>query len=141
LAAWDSCQGWVAASLIGILTAIVAFLVDVAEATVSDWKTGFCSSNPLRNREECCTKKSPLFNVPDEVGEDCIHWKEWSGNYWGRFGIYVGFALAFGIVAGSITMTTKANLPAVKRDDGEDDGGDQGYDFHRTIIPSSKLAP
>jgi len=23
-------------------------------------------------------------------------------------------------------MTTKANLPAVKRDDGEDDGGDQG---------------
>ena len=115
-----------AASLIGILTAFVAFLVDIAEATVSDWKVGFCSSNLLQNREGCCTKKSPLLILSDDVGADCIHWKEWSGTYWGKFGIYVGFALAFGIIAGSVTMTTKANLPAVKRIDGEDDGGDQG---------------
>jgi len=27
LAIWDSCQGWVAASLIGVFTAVVAFLV------------------------------------------------------------------------------------------------------------------
>ncbi|KAG0649985.1 Chloride transporter -3 [Hyphodiscus hymeniophilus] len=126
LSAWDSCQGWVAASLIGIITAIVAFLVDLVEATVSDWKTGFCSTNPLRNRDECCTRKLPSFTVGGDVGEDCTHWNEWSGNYWERFGIYVGFASAFGIIAGSVTMITKANLPAVKRDNGEDDGGDQG---------------
>lgn len=115
-----------AASLIGIFTAIVAFLVDVAEATISDWKTGYCSSNPLRNRDECCRRKSPLLGIADEVGADCINWKEWSENYWAKFAIYIGYALLFGIIAGSVTMITRANLPAVKRDDGEDDGGDQG---------------
>jgi chloride channel 3/4/5 len=42
LALFDEASGWIAAALIGTLTACVAYLVDVAEATVSDWKTGFC---------------------------------------------------------------------------------------------------
>jgi chloride channel 3/4/5 len=111
--------------LIGIFTAIVAFIVDVAEATISDYKTGYCSSHPLRNRQECCTRKSPFFNVAEEVGEDCIYWKTWSGNYWASFGIYIGFAVAFGIIAGAVTLSTKANLPTVRRDDGNEDGGYQ----------------
>lgn len=40
LAAWDSCQGWVAAALIGFCTAIVAFLVgELQFSTASpDWE-------------------------------------------------------------------------------------------------------
>lgn len=34
----DQMSGWIAAALIGSITACVAFLVDIAEATVSDWK-------------------------------------------------------------------------------------------------------
>ncbi|KAG4425655.1 hypothetical protein IFR04_001117 [Cadophora malorum] len=116
LASWDSCQGWVAASMIGILTAIVAFCVDVAEATISDYKAGYCSSNVLRSRETCCTERSPL-NPQEGVGEDCADWMMWSEKYWTGFGIYVGFALLFGIIAGAVTMTTKANLPAARQDD------------------------
>jgi chloride channel 3/4/5 len=113
--------------LIGIFTAIVAFLVDVAEAMIADYKTGYCSPNVFRNRETCCTNKSPLVGVMEDVGENCSYWKTWSGNYWAGFGIYVGFALAFGVIAGAVTMTTKANLPAVTRDDAEyDAGGEQG---------------
>ena len=37
---WDKVQGWVAVALIGFLTAVVAFLVDIAQATVFDWKLG-----------------------------------------------------------------------------------------------------
>jgi hypothetical protein len=57
----------VAASLIGIFTAIVAFMVDVAEATISDFKTGYCSSvraiyfplrSDLRVRSELSLKES-----------------------------------------------------------------------------------
>ncbi|KAE8453773.1 hypothetical protein EG329_009285 [Mollisiaceae sp. DMI_Dod_QoI] len=126
--AWDSCQGWFAAALIGILTAIIAFIVDIAEATIADYKQGFCSTNLLRNREACCTPKSPPVGTMDElpVGEDCKAWKVWSNNYWSSFAIYVGFALLFGIIAAAVTMTTKANLPVAGEDD-EDDytGGDQ----------------
>jgi chloride channel 3/4/5 len=102
----------------------VAFLVDVVEATVSDYKHGYCSSNPFRNRESCCTDKSSFTTVED-VGENCADWKMWSQNYWGSFGIYVGFAVLFGIIAGSVTMTTKTNLPSP--DDKKDNlRGDQG---------------
>jgi len=41
----------------------------------------------------------------------------WSDTYWGSFGIYVGFALLFGIIAGVVTLTTKANLPAAAEHD------------------------
>ncbi|KAG4442740.1 hypothetical protein IFR05_001757 [Cadophora sp. M221] len=124
LAGWDSCQGWIAASMIGIFTALVAFCVDVAEATISDYKVGYCSSNPFQSREACCTKRSPLGTM-EEVGEYCEEWKMWSQNYWGSFGIYVGFALLFGIMAGGVTMTTKANLPAARKNDEDAQAGSE----------------
>jgi chloride channel 3/4/5 len=108
--------------LIGVFTALVAFMVDVAVATISDYKLGYCSTNFLSNRETCCTNKSPLV-VFQDVGEDCSAWKDWSSNCWGSFGIYVGSALLFGIIAGSVTMTTKANLPSVSQEDGVDYAG------------------
>lgn len=37
----------------------------------------------------------------------------WTDGFYGAFGIYVGFALAFGIISSSLTMLTKSNLPAV----------------------------
>lgn len=127
MSAWDSCQGWVAAALIGIFTALVAFLVDVAEATISDYKLGYCTSNLFRNREACCTQKSPVLNIAEDVGEDCSAWQSWSDSYWASFGIYVAFAFLFGVIAGSVTMTTKANLPSVKNDEGADAArGDEG---------------
>jgi chloride channel 3/4/5 len=109
--AFDSSQGWIAAALIGVLTAVVAFMVDVAEATVSDWKDGYCSSNVFYNRESCCTGgQTPFVLVDQHV--DCKAWHTWSSNYTGAFGIYVGFAIAFGIISSSVTMLTKSTLPA-----------------------------
>lgn len=115
---WDQAEGWVAAALIGTLTACVAFLVDMAVATVSDWKTGYCTSNPFSSKEMCCTKKAPLQSGNDlfvpfaETGTTCEAWHYWSDNYWGGFAIYVAWALLFGILSGSVTMTTRTNLPA-----------------------------
>ena len=106
--------------MIGVFTAVVAFLVDVAEITVADYKSGYCTTNVFRNRESCCMSKSPLPRVLEEVGEDCLEWYNWSNTYAGAFAIYVGFALLFGIIAGSVTMTTRANLPAVNSDEGEE---------------------
>ena len=127
LAGWDQCQGWVAAVLIGLFTAIVAFLVDIAEQTISDYKVGFCSSNPFRNRETCCTNISPLISTLETVGEDCSNWKMWTDSFWESFGIYVGFAVLFGIIAGAVTLTTKSNLLAASQDDGKDHmGGEEG---------------
>ncbi|KAK4944414.1 hypothetical protein LTR66_014499 [Elasticomyces elasticus] len=109
---FDSASGWIAAALIGTLTACVAFLVDVAEATVSDWKLGYCTRNPLLNREACCEDKSPLLGIASEVGDQCAHFKVWSDGFAPSFAIYVAFALAFGVISSTATMFTKRSLPA-----------------------------
>jgi chloride channel 3/4/5 len=67
-----------------------------------------------------------LFGTSETVGEDCSDWKMWSDSFWGGFAIYVGFAVLFGFIAGAVTMTTAANLPAASQDDGEDRVGGEG---------------
>lgn len=102
LKSWDAAQGWVAAFAIGAVTALVAFCVDVAVATVADWKEGYCSSRPWVDRRGCCD------------GEDrCEDWQPWAETNGGAYGVYIGFALFFGLIAGSVTLTTRTNLPAV----------------------------
>lgn len=100
LALADSASGWIAAAVIGVLT-VVVWIVDVAEATVSDWELEYCKPNPFLSRETCCK------NAPDEANCEEL-WKEWSRNYWACFAIYVGFALAFGIIGASAMMLTKS---------------------------------
>ena len=120
-----------AAALIGILTACVAFLVDVAEATVSDWKLGYCTSNPFANREACCTDRRPLFgSTKVNLGEGCEEWHMWTNGWSRAFGIYVGFALAYGIISSSLTMLTKSTLPAATPGHG---------DHHRGLHASTDL--
>ncbi|MCJ1312426.1 hypothetical protein MMC25_006100 [Agyrium rufum] len=143
--ALDASEGWFACALIGILTAIVAFAVDVAVATVSDWKIGYCTTSPFANREFCCTDRDPLLtfststvwttlarNISSgsgadigawaeggELGEDCAHWHTWSSSYGGAYGIYLGFALLFGIISASVTLLTKKSLPAASPGQGD----------------------
>ncbi|KZF26503.1 chloride channel-like protein 3 [Xylona heveae TC161] len=113
-AAWSSCEGWVAVALIGLLTACVAFLVDIAEATVSDWKEGYCSGNVFRTKEAC------------------HKWNDWTPDWWRSFGIYVGFALAFGVISSSLTvLLTKRSLPATAPGQGDKHFGPKATDAQR----------
>ena len=106
-AIFDSSSGWIAVAICGFLTACVAFLVDVAEATVNDLKYGYCASNPLLNREACCA--NGLADSPSE--EACSSFHPWTNDTWGSFGMYLGLALVFGTVSGGLTMLTKYTLP------------------------------
>lgn len=139
LAALDSSAGWIAAALIGTLTACVAFAVDVAEATVSDWKLGYCARNPVLSREACCEGKTPLFgalkDAPPEYSARCDEFVLWSTRYGPAFAIYVAFALAFGIVSASVTMLTKRALPSASvatADKGLDASGESSQPVSET---------
>ncbi|KAK8250876.1 chloride channel [Phyllosticta capitalensis] len=115
VAAFDACSGWIAAAIIGTLTACAAFVVDVVEATVSDWKIGYCTGNPLLSKENCCKSTT---NAPEAslASDACPDFRQWSTGYWSSFSIYAGWALAFGIVSCSATMLTRRSLPAVTED-------------------------
>jgi chloride channel 3/4/5 len=127
LALFDDASGWIAAALIGTLTACVAYLVDVAEATVSDWKLGFCKRNILLNFDSCCGtwSPSPTGNFSSSAAASsestCDAFHHWSNRYSSSFTIYAAFALVFGIIASSATMLTKRSLPAASPGTGDKD--------------------
>jgi chloride channel 3/4/5 len=92
----------------------VAYLVDIAAATVSDWKLGHCTSNPLLTREACCASQT------SEVVTSCPNFVPWGKEYTAEFGVYVAFALAFGLVSAGVTMLTKTALPSATTSEDED---------------------
>jgi len=102
---WDAAEGWVAAALVGMLTACVAAVVDVSVAAVADWKEGYCSRSWHLDREGCCDTRDGV----------CPDWISWGSSWTARYAIYVALALAYGIIAGGVTMTTRACLPSVER--------------------------
>ena len=79
---------------------------------MSDWKLGYCKSNPFWNREICCTNRHPLGIQRENLGEGCQEWHMWTDNWSRAFAVFVGFALLYGVVSSSLTMWTKSTLPA-----------------------------
>ncbi|KAL9091212.1 MAG: hypothetical protein Q9159_001507 [Coniocarpon cinnabarinum] len=113
VAYFDSASGWIAAIIMGVMTAFVGLAVDNAEATFSDWKFGACRRNPLLSRASCCQGSSSVRMPPDsEMGVNCDEFRIWSQHQWTAFAIYGAFAVAFGLIACGLTLTTKAALPA-----------------------------
>jgi chloride channel 3/4/5 len=106
ISSFDSCSGWICVSIIGILMAFVAVLIDLSVATVGDWKYGYCAPSPWLSRERCCEAASETQTI-------CEDYNLWGESYWARFGVYVAWAVLFGIVSSSVTMLSKTALPSV----------------------------
>lgn len=62
---FDGAQGWILSALVGFLTAITAYIVDVSEAPVFDWKDGYCSKGFFVNEK---VSWSEVFSFPEIKG-------------------------------------------------------------------------
>ncbi|EIW67300.1 hypothetical protein TREMEDRAFT_34025 [Tremella mesenterica DSM 1558] len=102
---WDRFQGWLVVTIIGIVTAVIAFLIIRAEMALFDLKEGFCSTSWGTAKRFCCAPKH--HRLPGSGEEDCGDWIEWgeffspedrhgpAGNwFWGRSEF-----IAYGVVA------------------------------------------
>ncbi|KAK0648324.1 chloride channel [Cercophora newfieldiana] len=99
--AYEDYQGWLAAAMVGILTAFVAFFVDYAESSFGDLKFGFCKRNFIFGREACCFPK-----------ETCPAWEPWSDRFGTSFTVYAVVAWALAMGAGLVTKLTRTEIPA-----------------------------
>lgn len=113
LSIFDQASGWLVAALVGVITAFVAYTVDVTEATVSDWKEGYCKPNLLLDRETCCSVKALLSFDPNTTSkdQDCLDFQLWSEIYVSRFVVYIAFGVLFGLFSSGLTMLTRCSLP------------------------------
>lgn len=106
-AAFDGAQGWVLVAVIGCLTAGVAYLVDITEASIFDIKSGYCSTKWYHSKKKCCQGASV-----------CEDWRRWSvllradheENRWVDCVAFIFWAVLLSVLAHLVTLTTKTTI-------------------------------
>lgn len=134
---FDGAQGWILSALVGFAVAVLAYVINVTEQVMFDWKDGYCAAGWHLSEKRCC----PLG--------DCTDWISWSdvvkdlplSATLREFAIYLFWVVAFAFVACLLTLTTKTVVPSAYRlttldenlaadpvvindQDFQDDGGD-----------------
>lgn len=106
---FDSIQGWILVLLVGILTACIAYFIDIADAAVFDVKRGFCTDRPWLSHKQCCLGTT-----------SCARWQTWSeviksskvNNVLVDYIAFVIFCVAFACVSCAITLLSKTVVPS-----------------------------
>lgn len=110
LAAWfDGAQGWILVAIIGILTAIVAYLVNITETTLFDLKTGYCTTGWYKSRKKCCSGAT--------LCDDFLHWSrvirsDRLDKVNTQFAAFVLSVIVLSMASCLLTLTTKTVIPS-----------------------------
>jgi chloride channel 3/4/5 len=105
---FDAMQGWILVAIIGCITALAAYFVNVTEGVLFDFKEGYCNTWYL-SKKKCCSGAS-----------QCEDWRKWSevvlsGNVdseWIDFAAFVFFVVFFSLLACCLTLLTKTVIPS-----------------------------
>lgn len=81
--AMDRSLGWIVVTIVGFLTAIVAFLVVRAEQLMFDLKEGYCVDKWTKAKRFCCPQlDETVIFLPDiSTEEGCPAWRTWSSAF------------------------------------------------------------
>jgi len=109
LALFDGAQGWILVAVIGCITALIAYFVDVTENAIFDLKDGICTTAWYLSRKKCCV---------DE--DECPAWRSWSqilkpaavDDEWVDFIMFVFWAVLLATASCSLTLLTKTVVPS-----------------------------
>jgi len=82
-ASWDSAQGWILSALVGFVVAVLAYVVNISEATAFDFKDGYCARHwylsekvrakqarriPCSARANLLSYRNAVLTVPVQTG-------------------------------------------------------------------------
>ncbi|KAF4314342.1 Chloride channel voltage gated [Botryosphaeria dothidea] len=108
--AWfDGAQGWILVAIIGLLTALIAFVVNTTESTLFDYKTGYCTTHWYWSQKKCCAGAS-----------SCDEWDSWSNvilqekvdDIWIEYAAFIFFVIVLALLSCLLTLTTKTVIPS-----------------------------
>ncbi|KAK4456605.1 putative chloride channel protein [Cladorrhinum samala] len=105
---FDGAQGWILSALVGFIVAVLAYVVNVAEATVFDFKDGYCTRQWYYSEKTCCPHGP------------CTDWRDWGevlrgfpfGEQSTEYAVYIFAAIVLASVSCLITLTTKTVVPS-----------------------------
>ncbi|KAL2016480.1 hypothetical protein VTK56DRAFT_3476 [Thermocarpiscus australiensis] len=108
---FDAAQGWILSALVGFIVAVLAYVVNVSEATVFDFKDGYCARGWHISEKKCCPHGP------------CTDWREWGevlegypfGERWTEYVVYIACVIALASLSCLLTLTTKTVVPSAYR--------------------------
>ena len=83
----DRMMGWVIVTIVGFLTAVIAFLIVRSEQWLFDIKYGYCATGWLKARRFCCpvvSGRRAFSSALDGSGESCSAWVPWGDVFMGE---------------------------------------------------------
>lgn len=107
-AAWDSAQGWILSALVGFIVAVLAYVINVSEATAFDFKDGYCATHWYFSEKTCCPHGP------------CTNWRDWGevldgfpfGEKWTEYIVYIVAVIILASLSCLLTLTTKTVVPS-----------------------------
>ncbi|TBU33934.1 chloride channel [Dichomitus squalens] len=135
---FDRSIGWVAVTIIGFLTAIIAFLIVRSEQWLFDIKEGYCTTSIWKAKRFCCPVQDddtllkralPSF-VTLTAAQDCPAWRPW-GEYFApvassadwleveaiEYTVYTVIAISLAVISSLLTIYLTASTSFVTRKD------------------------
>lgn len=75
----DRSLGWIVVTIVGFLTAVLAFLVVRSEQWLFDLKEGHCTDGWWKARRFCCPAlNDPMGGFPSTGDSTCETWQTWA---------------------------------------------------------------
>ncbi|KAK0709024.1 chloride channel [Lasiosphaeria miniovina] len=108
---FDGAQGWILSALVGFIIAVLAYIINVSEATAFDFKEGYCARVWYLSEKKCCPHGR------------CTDWHDWAevlngypfGQKWTEYAVYVGCVIGLAALSCLLTLTTKTVVPSAYR--------------------------
>ncbi|KIJ49385.1 hypothetical protein M422DRAFT_27751 [Sphaerobolus stellatus SS14] len=122
--ALDRTTGWVVVTIVGFLSAVVAFLIVRAEQWLFDLKEGHCLQRWYKSKRYCCPRPKDLVSSLVE-GEICDAWQTWA-QFFNSHGIegwitdyvcYAVIAILLALTSAVLTIKLTASTSFVGRKD------------------------
>jgi len=113
----DSSVGWIIVTIVGFLSAVVAFMIVRSEQWLFDLKDGYCTTGWWNAERFCCPGfadelfTTPYF-VPQQRSEVCKNWRTWADVFAGKGNPKPGDdILAYSMYAGIAVSANASWLP------------------------------
>ncbi|TFK85536.1 hypothetical protein K466DRAFT_588014 [Polyporus arcularius HHB13444] len=132
----DRAVGWIAVTIVGVLTAFIAFAIVRSEQWLFDIKEGYCTQGILKAKRFCCPvqddellRRAPAF-LTLGVEAECPAWRTW-GEYFTpmadradwlhveaiEYVVYTVIAICLAVVSALLTIHLTASTSFVTRKD------------------------
>lgn len=106
---FDSVQGWILVAIIGGIVALIAYLVDILEAAIADFKLGYCEGTWYQSHVQCCQGR-----------ESCTNWHTWSNivrpkqldSKWIDYAAFITGGVVLAVISCSLTLLSRTVVPS-----------------------------